>query len=238
MSIRVGAATPTKAYHGATQVAVYRGEVLELAKTDFPHPTFTATPDHAGARVAISDVVWRWTPDTATSIRVELPDGEVVTDLARRSHTQRSFARPAGQDYPDLTGTLVATNAAGSTTVQASLFRWTGVSVTTVVRQLTGTQINGVPFSRVSVATTITGRPFPDVITISPESRLGAPSSHQLARWFSYETSNAQHQRSHTFVMQRPAASSGAVNYTIHVENHWRDGTELSQQNHTFSVNW
>ena len=207
-----------------------------------PRPTISVSPDRALSTVDLgqqgaSGARFTWNPGTgATSVRVTLPDG-VITDLSRRSHIVRSFDLEQGH-YRDSVGTIVSTNAAGdSDPVEAALFRYRPVAMRFQTRQLGDAfQPGGNVFTRVALDLWISGRPFPQVITIAPSGHQGAPTSHQMVRWFSYEASDANFERSrtgdHAIVMERDHTIVETVTYVVTATQYW-GGTR-----HPDGVNW
>lgn len=227
-------------------LAASRNGVLLLSPGGRPHPVISVSPDRALSTLDLGagdGAVFRWNPGVgATGVRVVFQDGsDPVTDLARRSHRVRSFDLSGGH-YLDTTATIVSRNASGeSPPASATLFRYWPVVITTATRQLPGVRLNRVPFSRVALDLSIQGRPFPDEITISPGGSRGAPTSHQLQRFFEYERSDASFTRSrtggHAIIMQRPSNVNESVTYTITAISRLR-GVEVSRAVKEFSIHW
>ena len=221
MGVRGGAATAQKAVAGETPVAVYVGESLELAKEGYPHPVISVTPDRALSTIDLGagdGATFHWNPGVgATSVRVVLPDGEVVTDLARRSHRLESFQLVHGH-YQDSTGRIVATNASGPSSDEATLFRYWPIALS-AVRSSVGA---GLTFRWVW-RLTCQARPFPTDWAISPEP-TGDFDSHQLQRSFRGASEDDQHRRTVELHFRPPEAEE---RYVVTCSNQDSEGRQV-----------
>lgn len=222
------------------RIAASRNGQPVLAGSDKPHPTIAVSPDYAANRIDLAQpgVLWTWDWDGATSGRVTLPDETEITDVTVTSYRQHAFARPAGQPFPDITGRIVGTNAAGTGDAsEATLTRWWAPVISVVTSQAPGFIAFGVSESRFWVDVTVQGHPFPVDLAIDVV-RSGVPTSHQINRSFAGEQSNAQFTRTHRFQFSRASALRGNETFTLTGSVRRRDGRELANTSHAFTLGW
>ena len=225
------------------RIAASRNGQPVIIGSDKPHPTIAVSPEYAANQLDLSQdgVLWTWDWDTAVAdprTKVTLPDGTVITDLAVTSHRQHAFARTAGQPYPDITGRIVGKNAAGEgDPAEATLTRWWAPVITVVTSQAPGFVAEGVAESRFWVDVTVQGHPFPTDLAIDVV-RTGVPSSHQINRSFASEASDSQFRRTHRFQFSRAATRRGNERFVLTGSVRRRDGRELSNTSHAFTLGW
>ena len=223
--------------NGRGLFASRNGELL-IAPGGRPHPTISVAPMYAGYRTAIASAVWTWDWGGATSGTVTLPDGTEITDTAVTTHTQRAFAQPAGQPFPSVQGSIVATNASGTSRAEVELVRWWPASISVVARSGGQFVAGGVPFSRYHLELVVEGYPFPADLAISVV-RTGVPSSHQVQRLFALARAGDTPQRkTRTVDVIRASSIRGNETFAFSGSVRRRDGTELSSDSASVVVAW